>query len=187
MEFNYTSTHLQTSVHWELCIPPSFWSLNAMQVPNCALRTVVTGRELDPVMSVTAQTISVSRTVWVTFVNNETTMLSREMQRNTKKCREIQRNAAKFREMQICRDILMTFMIFMTFMTHGNVIFYILAPTAFRKYSTWWVLQIFEEPWRILKKFVHACLVNLILAKVLSGSVLYVQHWIKVKVINERI
>ena len=106
MEFNYTSTHLQTSVHWELCIPPSFWSLNAMQVPNCALRTVVTGRELDPVMSVTAQTISVSRTVWVTFVNNETTMLSREMQRNTKKCREIQRNAAKFREMQICRDIL---------------------------------------------------------------------------------
>ena len=110
MEFNYTSTHLQTSVHWELCIPPSFWSLNAMQVPNCALRTVVTGRELDPVMSVTAQTISVWRTVWVTFVNNETTMLSREMQRNAEKYREKQRNAAKFREMQICKDILVTFM-----------------------------------------------------------------------------
>ena len=45
------------------------------------------------------------------------------MERNVEKCREMKRKAE-------------TFMIFMTFMTHGNVIFYILAPTAFRKYST---------------------------------------------------
>ena len=40
------------------------------------------------------------------------------------------KNAEIFREMKICRDI---FMIFMTFMTHGNVIFDILEPAAFRK------------------------------------------------------
>ena len=44
------------------------------------------------------------------------------------------KNAEIFREMKICRDI---FMIFMTFMTHGNVIFDILEPAAFRKYSTY--------------------------------------------------
>ena len=40
---------------------------------------------------------------------------------------------------EICRDILMTFM------THGNVIFDILEPPSFRKYSTRWVLQKFEN------------------------------------------
>ena len=51
----------------------------------------------------------------------------------------MQRIPEKYREMQICRDILMTFMTFMTFvtfMTQGNVIFDILEPPAFRKYST---------------------------------------------------
>ena len=38
----------------------------------------------------------------------------------------MQRNAEKCREMQICKDILINIMIFMTFMTHGNVIFDIL-------------------------------------------------------------
>ena len=31
----------------------------------------------------------------------------------------------------------------------------------------------------------HACVVNVIHAEVLSGSGLYIEHWIKVKVINE--
>ena len=39
------------------------------------------------------------------------------------------KNAEIFREMKICRDILMIFMIFMT---QGNVIFDILEPPAFR-------------------------------------------------------
>ena len=73
--------------------------------------------------------------------------------------------------MQICRDILMTFM---TFMTHGDVIFYILKPPEFRKYSTCWVLEKSEEPCRILKKF--ECVVNVIHAKVLPGSVRYIEH-----------
>ena len=63
----------------------------------------------------------------------------REMKRNAEKCRELQRNSEKF------RDILM---IFMTFMTQGNVIFNILEAAAFRKFSTCWVLQKFEEPCR---------------------------------------
>ena len=58
-----------------------------------------------------------------------------EMQRNAEKCRGMMINEDKCREMQICKDILTTFM------THGNVIFYILEPPAFRKYSTCWVLQ----------------------------------------------
>ena len=70
----------------------------------------------------------------------------------------------------------MTFMTFMSFMTHVNVIFDILGPHAFRKYSTCWVLQKFEERYRILKKFVHACVVNVIHAEVLSGSGLYIEH-----------
>ena len=61
--------------------------------------------------------------------------------------------------------------VFMTFMTHGNVKFDIFEPHAFRKYSKCWVLKIFVEPW-ILKKFVHACVVNVIHAKLLPGSVL---------------
>ena len=69
----------------------------------------------------------------------------------------------------------------MTFMTQGNVIFDILEPNAFRKYSTCWVLQKFEEPCRILKKFVHACVVNVIHAKALPGSVLYFEDWIQAK------
>ena len=60
----------------------------------------------------------------------------------------------------------------MTFISHGNVILDIHEPHAFRKYSTCWVPQKFEEPCRILKKFVHACKVNIIHAKVLPGSVL---------------
>ena len=94
----------------------------------------------------------------------------REMQRHVEKCRETQRSVEKCREMQLivekCRGILMTFM------THENVIFDILEPHAIRKNSTCWVLQKFEEPCRILKKFVHACVVNVIHAKVLPGSVL---------------
>ena len=87
----------------------------------------------------------------------------REMKRNAEKCRELQRNSEKF------RDILM---IFMTFMTQGNVIFNILEAAAFRKFSTCWVLQKFEEPCRILKKLVPACVVNVIHVKALSASVL---------------
>ena len=64
---------------------------------------------------------------------------------------------------------------FMTFMTHGNVIFDILEPPAFRKYSTCWVLQKFEKPYIILRKFVPRCVVNVIHAKVLPGSVLYLE------------
>ena len=66
----------------------------------------------------------------------------------------------------------MTFMTFMSFMTHLNVIFVILGPHAFRKYSTSWVLPKFEERCRILKKFVHACVVNVIHAKIFPGFVL---------------
>ena len=77
--------------------------------------------------------------------------------------------------MQICRDILMTYMTFMAFMTYGNVTFDILEPPAFRNYSICWVLQKFEKPWRILKKILHACVVNVIHAKALPGSVLYVE------------
>ena len=67
---------------------------------------------------------------------------------------------------------MMTFMTFMTFMTHWNVIFDILEPSAFRKYSTCWVLHKFEEPCKIYKKFVNACMVNVIHAKALPGCVL---------------
>ena len=84
----------------------------------------------------------------------------RKMQRNAEKCREMQRNAEKYREM--------TFMTIMTL----NVIFDILEPHAFRKFSTCWVLQKFEEPCRILKKLVPACVVNVIHVKALSASVL---------------
>ena len=98
----------------------------------------------------------------------------REMQRHVEKCRETQRSVEKCREMQLivekCRGILMTFM------TRENVIFDILEPHAFRKYSTCWVLQKFEASCRILKKFVHACVDNVIHAKVLPGSVLYSEH-----------
>ena len=51
----------------------------------------------------------------------------REMKRNVWKCRGMQRNSVKYREMQICRDILMTFM---TFIAHENVIFDILEHPA---------------------------------------------------------
>ena len=43
-------------------------------------------------------------------------------------------------------------------------------------YSTCWVLEKSEEPCRILKKFVHACVDNVIHAKVLPVSVLYIEH-----------
>ena len=68
------------------------------------------------------------------------------MQRNSKKCRYI----------------------LMTFMAYRNVIFDILEPPAFRKYSTCWVFELCT----ILKKFVHVCVVNVIHTKVLHGSVL---------------
>ena len=50
---------------------------------------------------------------------------------------------------------MMAFITFMTSMTHWNVIFDILELAAFRKYSTDWVLQKFEEPCRIYKKNVN--------------------------------
>ena len=87
----------------------------------------------------------------------------REMQKNAEKCkecREMQTNAEKYREI--------TFMTIMTL----NVIFDILEPHAFRKFSTCWVLQKFEEPCRILKKLVPACVVNVIHVNALSASVL---------------
>ena len=65
----------------------------------------------------------------------------------------MQRNAEKFSEIQRNADILMTFMAFMTFMTHWNVIFDILEPPAFRKYSTSWILQIFVEISKITRFF----------------------------------
>ena len=49
------------------------------------------------------------------------------------------------------------------------VMFDIIEPHSFRKYSTCWILEKSEEPCRILKKFVHACAVNVIHAKVLPG------------------
>ena len=49
----------------------------------------------------------------------------------------------------------MAFITFMTSMTHGNVIFDILELAEFRKYSTDWVLQKFEEPCRIYKKYAN--------------------------------
>ena len=54
---------------------------------------------------------------------------------------------------------------------YAYVMFDIIEPHAFRKYSTCWVLEKSEEPGRILKKFVHSCVVNVIHAKVLPGSV----------------
>ena len=65
---------------------------------------------------------------------------------------------------------------------YAYVMFHIIEPHAFRKYSTCWVLQKSEEPCRILKKFVHACIVNEIHAKVLPGSVFYIEHGMTVKV-----
>ena len=59
---------------------------------------------------------------------------------------------------------------------YAYVMFDIIEPHAFRKYSTCWVLEKSEEPCRILKKFVHACVFNVIHAKVLSGFVLYIEH-----------
>ena len=59
---------------------------------------------------------------------------------------------------------------------YAYVMFDIIEPHAFRKYSTCWVLEKSEEPCRILKKFVHACIVNVIHAKVLPGSALYIEH-----------
>ena len=55
---------------------------------------------------------------------------------------------------------------------YAYVMFDIIEPHAFRKCSTCWVLEKSEEPCRILKKFVDACVVNVIHAKVMPGSVL---------------
>ena len=57
---------------------------------------------------------------------------------------------------------------------YAYVMFDIIEPHAFRKYSTCWVLEKSEEPCRILKKF--ECVVNVIHAKVLPGSVRYIEH-----------
>ena len=54
---------------------------------------------------------------------------------------------------------------------YAYVMFDIIEPHEFRKYSKCWVLEKSEEPCRILKKFVHECVVNVIHAKVLPGSV----------------
>ena len=55
---------------------------------------------------------------------------------------------------------------------YAYVMFDIIEPHTSRKYSTCWVLEKSEEPCRILKKFVDACVVNVIHAKVMPGSVL---------------
>ena len=65
----------------------------------------------------------------------------------------------------------MTFMAFKTFMTHGNVIFDILEPLAFRNIAHVGSYRNLKN----LKKFVHACVVNVIHSKALPGSVLYVE------------
>ena len=57
---------------------------------------------------------------------------------------------------------------------YAYVMFDIIEPHEFRKYSTCWVLEKSEEPCRILKKF--ECVVNVIHAKVLPGSVRYIEH-----------
>ena len=49
---------------------------------------------------------------------------------------------------------------------HMPCLISLLEPHAFRKYSTCWVLE----------KSVHACVVNVIRAKVLPGSVLNIEH-----------
>ena len=59
---------------------------------------------------------------------------------------------------------------------YAYAMFDVIEPHAFRKFSTCWVLEKSEEPCRILKKFVHACIVDVIHAKVLPGSVLYIEH-----------
>ena len=59
---------------------------------------------------------------------------------------------------------------------YAYVMFDIIEPHSFRKYSTCWVLEKSEEPCRILKTFVHACVVKVIHAQVLPGSVLHVEH-----------
>ena len=65
---------------------------------------------------------------------------------------------------------------------YAYVMFDIIEPRTFRKYSTCWVLEKAEERFRILKKFVHACVVNVIHAKVWPDFVLYIEHSMKVKV-----
>ena len=64
---------------------------------------------------------------------------------------------------------------------HVCVMFDVIEPHAFRKYSTCWVLQIFWEPCKFFKNFVHACVVNVIQGRALPGTVLYIENWIKVK------
>ena len=59
---------------------------------------------------------------------------------------------------------------------YAYVRFDIIEPHAFRKYSTFWVLEKSEEPCRILKKIVNVCVVNVIHAKVFPGSVLSIGH-----------
>ena len=58
----------------------------------------------------------------------------------------------------------------------SSTVFDIIEPLAFRKYSTYWVLEKSEELCKIMKKFVYACVVNVIHAKVLPGSVRYIEH-----------
>ena len=59
---------------------------------------------------------------------------------------------------------------------YAYVMFDIIEPHEFRKNSTCWVLEKSEEPCRTLKKFVHACVVNVIHANVLNSSVLHIEH-----------
>ena len=55
---------------------------------------------------------------------------------------------------------------------YAYVMFDIIEPHTFRN----WILEKSEEPCRILKKFVPACVVNVIHAKILPGSVLCIEH-----------
>ena len=59
---------------------------------------------------------------------------------------------------------------------YAYVMFHIIEPHAFRKYIKCLVLEKSEEQCRILKKFVHAFVVNVIPAKVLPVSVLYMER-----------
>ena len=63
--------------------------------------------------------------------------------------------------------------------TYEHVMFDIIEPHAFRKYSTCCVFEKSEEPCKILKKFVHACVVNVIHAKVFCSKFEKFEKWLR--------
>ena len=77
----------------------------------------------------------------------------KEMQRNVEKCRDMQKNAEKVRESQRksekCRYPHELLDLHDLYDPQGNVVFDILEPPAFRKYSICWVLQKFEKLYRL--------------------------------------